>query len=73
MMQIQWQDGVRIHVGCGGEVEIITDGYTSARPAASQSFSDILSDEERERQKQEDEEARARERDEYERSEWERG
>jgi hypothetical protein len=72
MMQIQWQDGVRVHVGCGGAVEIIPDGYICTA-CSEQSFSDILSDEKQERQEQEDEDARDRERDEYERNEREQG
>jgi hypothetical protein len=64
MMQIQWQDGARVHVDCGGAVEIVPDGYICTA-CGEQSFSDILSDEEQERQEQEDEEARDRERDEY--------
>jgi len=66
MMQIQWQNGVREHVGCGGVVEVISDGYICTA-CGEQSFSDIPSHEERERQEQEEEEARDRERDEYER------
>lgn len=72
MMNIQWQDGVRVHVGCGGEVVVIPDGYICTG-CGEQSFSDTLSDEEQERQEQEDEEARERERDEYERHEREQG
>jgi hypothetical protein len=59
MMQIQWLDGVRVHIGCGGEVEIITEGYICTS-CGEQSFSDILSDAEQDRQEQEDEEARER-------------
>jgi hypothetical protein len=65
MMNIQWQDGVRVHVGCGGHVEIIPDGYICTA-CGEQSFSDILSDEDQERERQEDEQARGRERDEWE-------
>ncbi len=74
MMQIRWQDGARVHVGCDGVVEVVPDGYICTG-CGEQSFSDILSDEERERQGQEDEDARDRdrERDEYERNEREQG
>jgi hypothetical protein len=72
MIQIQWQDGVRVHVGCGGTVEVLPEGYICTA-CGEQSFSDIPSDEERERQEQEDEDARNRERDQYDRSDRERG
>ncbi|MGO9994127.1 MAG: hypothetical protein ACLPTF_16655 [Steroidobacteraceae bacterium] len=73
MMQIQWQDGVRVHAGCDGVAVIVPgEGYICTT-CGEQSFSDTLSEEEQERQEQEDEEARERERDEYERHEREQG
>jgi hypothetical protein len=64
MMQIQWQDGVRVHGGCGGEAVIVPGQGYICTACGEQSFSDIPSDEEQERQAQEDKEARERERDE---------
>jgi hypothetical protein len=65
MMQIQWQDGVRVHGGCGGEAVIVPGQGYICTTCGEQSFSDNLSDEEQERQEQEDEAARDREHDEY--------
>jgi hypothetical protein len=73
MMRIQWQDGVRVHVGCGGEPVIVPGQGYICTTCGEQSFSDTASDEEQERQEQDDEEARDRERDEYERNELEQG
>jgi len=67
-LQIQWKDGVRIHVGCG-EVQIVPgEGYICTSCGAL-SFSDVPSEEELERQEAEDEEWREREREEYNRQE----
>ena len=65
MMQIEWQDGVRVHVGCGGETVIVPGQGYICTACGVQSFSDTLTlgDEEEERQEPE-EEARERERDE---------
>jgi hypothetical protein len=71
MMQIQLQDGMRVHAGGGGKaVTVPGEGYICTGCGA-QSFSDTPSDEGQERQEQEDEEAREREREEYRRREWE--
>ena len=65
MMQIQWKDGVRVHIGCGGEVEVIGEGYICTG-CGEQSFSDVLSEEEQERERaEEDEQAREAEREEF--------
>ena len=69
MMQIQWQDGARVHVGCGGEPVIVPGEAYICTTCGEQSFCDTLSDEEQERQEQEDEEARERERDKYQHNE----
>jgi hypothetical protein len=53
MMQIQGQDGLRVHVDCGGEVVIVPDRYICTSCGA-QSFSDTLSDEEQERETETD-------------------
>lgn len=69
MMQIKWQDGARVHVGCGGEAVIVPEQGYICNGCGEQSFSDTLSDEE---QEQQEKEARDRERDEYERQERDR-
>jgi hypothetical protein len=53
MMQIQWQDGTRVHVGCGGEAAIVPGQGYICTACGEQSFSDILSKEEQEQQENE--------------------